>query len=203
MITVKKLGGGGDIAVTTMINNAAMLGVDIIELLWIPRNKLPHMGVIRVSGYKTPIIDAGANIYEDGSPSSDWVDGTLKFYPDDNGHCWGYVYDTKDNRDLIASSLANGWYRIVDSKIKDEIIKYAKSMGYRTEPYPTTQILVKKNSVEKAAEARIKEMQEAEFALKEKLRLLEEELAVAKQEKSTHLNKRLRGVEVKETQEKV
>jgi len=201
MIAIKKLLGGGDTAVKEMINNASMLGLDVIELLWIPRNRLPYPNVLDVIGYKFPLISGGTNLYDDVLPSSEWIDGTLKFYPDDSGRCWGYVYDTDENRDLIASSIVNGWFKIVDKKIREEIFKLAVEKGYHTEPYPETKILVKKSVNEKANEEKIKTLMQKEEDLKDRLKFLEEELLKAKGDKATHINRRLRGIKVQQEEE--
>src|SRR4030065_1476713 len=97
MISVKKLGGGGDSAIKEMINKSNMLGIELIELLWIPRNRLPHLATIDVIGYKVPIVSNSTNIFDDSNPDSEWIDGTVKFYNDDEGRCWGYIYDTETN----------------------------------------------------------------------------------------------------------
>lgn len=198
MIAQKTLAGGGDTAFKMMSNNAAMLGIDLIELLWIPRNRLPHHGVIDLIGYKVPIINSGSDIYEDERPDSEWIDGTVKFYPDDNGRCWGYVYDTEDNRELLASSLANGWFRIVDKSVRNEIIEYAKKKEYRTEPYPTLQTLVKKTINERESDETVKRLEREKLEMEERVKLLEEKLLKASGEKATIINKRIRGKKVKD-----
>lgn len=194
MITIKKLAGGGDAAVKEMLEVAAMLGIDVIELLWVPRNRLPYMYTMEVVGYKFPIIDKNTNLFNDDVSPSSWIDGTLKFYPDTSGRCWGYVYDIDENRDLVASSLVNGWFKIVDKRIRDEIIEYAQSKGYKTEPATAINILTKKSQGEKETESKIANLKKALEDAKERSALLEEELAKSKGDKATHINRRLRGM---------
>lgn len=200
---MKKLSGGGDTALKEMIDISSILGTELIELLWIPRNKAPYPYTVEVIGYKVPIMDRNINMFEDKLPESNWIDGTLKFYPDDAGRCWGYVYDIPENRELLASSLANGWFKIIDGKIKEEIVEYATIKGYKTEPYPDTIHLVKRSMDEKKAEETIKNLTKKELELKDKLFALEEELKRAKGEKATQINKRLRGIPREQVEEAV
>jgi AraC-like DNA-binding protein len=197
MISLKKLDGGGDTDVQKMMENASMLGIELIELLWIPRNKLPHYSVIDLIGYFIPLIDKNTNIFDEDKINREWIDGTVKFYPDKNGRCWGYVYDVPENRNLLASSLVNGWFKIVDQKIREQIIELAKNNNLKTEPVPTAPILTKKSISEKNNEETIIKLLKAEEELKMKLKYLEEELERAKGDKASQVNKRLRGVHVK------
>jgi hypothetical protein len=203
MITEKRLSGGGDIALKEMINISSVLSKDLIELLWIPRNRQPYPSVVTVVGYKFPIVNHNMNMFDSDTLESDWVDGILRFYPDDHGRCWGYVYDTEENRKIIATTLASGWYKIVDKKIKDEIVELAKSLGVPHEPIPDSFSIVKKNVNEKKTSVEIdkltKEKEEMEFRMKQ----LEKRLFEATEEKATLVNTRIRGVQKKEKEPEV
>lgn len=201
MIGEKNLSGGGDIALKTMLKNSAMLGIDVIELLWTPRNRLPHMAVIDVVGYKFPRMTANTNIFDEDTPDSEWIDGTLKFYPDDSGYCWGYVYDTEENRELLATSLANRWFKIVDKRVREEIVSLAESKGYPTKPAPLAQLVVKKSVNEKKYQETIKAAEIEKEKMLERIRELEESIKYKTGEKAKLTNRRLKGIKVEEPEE--
>lgn len=197
MISLKQLGGGGDSVVKEILDTAAILGVDVIELLWVPDNRLPYHAVVDVQGYRVPIINNGANIFDDDKISGDWIDGCLKFYPDQAGRCWGYVYDTPENREIMATSLASGWYRIVDKKIREEIIKLAEDLGVRSTPYPKSETIVKISKRERIAEDKVKKLEHQLIELEEAKKKAELKLSDAKGKKEHLHTRRLKGVKVK------
>lgn len=192
-IAVKKLDGGGDTALNDALNKAAMLGIDIIELIWIPRNRMPYFGIMEVNGFQFPTVSINANVFDDTIPDSNWIDGTLKFYPDDAGRLWGYVYDTKENRMHLAHSLGSGWFKIVDKKIRDEIIELARQNNLVTEPYPEVQNLTKKSTGEKKNDEQLVKKEKEIIELSQRLKFLEEELLKAKGDKAAYINNRMRG----------
>lgn len=195
MISFKKLGGGGDKDVEKMVETASIVGVDLIEMIWLPKNGLPYFAVAEVIGYKVPIINRNSNIFDDVQANG-WIDGTLKFYPDATGRCWGYVYDTDENRELIASSLTNNWFRVIDKRVKEEIYKLAEERGWETDAMTESQFLVKKSKREKEAELHIKALEKKIEEFKRKEELAKKELDITKGEKVAYTDKRLKGVKI-------
>ena len=103
MMNVKKLDGGGDKIVEQMMENATLLGIDLIELMWVSKNGVPRWSTAKISGFKLPVISKISPV-DDDVTAEGWIDGTLYFYPDKNGRCWGYVYDCPENRKLMFTS---------------------------------------------------------------------------------------------------
>lgn len=192
---IRKLSAGGDSDVSKMIENASMLGINVIELLWIKEGNFPRMDVSIVIGFQFPKMSNINPLEENISPEG-WVDGILKFYPDLQGRCWGYVYDTPTNRDLIASGFSSGWYKVVDKTTREEIIKYAEEKGYSTVVTPKVEVNIKKTSREISAEKHVKELENKLTDLKEKMERLEKDKELAKNERMVHIEKRLTGTPV-------
>ena len=195
MINYKKLVGGGAEDVEKLVDEASVIGVDLIELMWTPRNGLPRESVARVVGFKVP-VKTGNDIITSEHANASWIDGEAKFYPDPNGRCWGYVYDTEANRKLIMTSLSSGRFRIVDSKIRGEIIAEAEKLEIPTEVSHVTEVSVKKSKREVEAERRIKNAEEKLRDYKAKMNKLENALADAEGKKKVYHEKRLKGVKI-------
>jgi len=200
MINTKRLSGGGDTVVEKMMENSALIGSDLIELVWTPRNKQKRFAVARVVGFKVPIVDSNLDITENDITAG-WVDGSINFYPDAAGNCWGYVYDSKENRQLLAESLSNGWFRIVDKKIREEVVSLAKEMDLNVEAAHIVEVLVKKSTREIAAEDHSKFLQQKVADLEEKLKKFNAALSDAEGKKEAFAEKRLKGVKIKRTDE--
>lgn len=192
-VVKKNLSGGGDAEFDKITSNANILGVDTIELVWVPHNRLPHYGTIQVSGYQVPIINNSSIAFDEDVQSGTWIDGAVKFFPDDRGVCYALVYDTDVNRDLLASSITNGWYRIVDRRIRDEIFKLAEEKGYSTTVAEVTEIQIKKSIREKNNENHIKELEKKLAEMAEKTKAYEKELEISKGEKVEFIEKKLAG----------
>lgn len=195
MINSRKLAGGGDTAVEQMVETAALIGTDLIELLWTPRNRQPRHAVARVIGFKEPITDGVVDIDEETAKTG-WVDGTIYFYPDANGNCWGYVYDSTENREHLARSLSNGWFRVVNKKIRDEIIGLANEMGLPTEVASVTEVMVKKSKREVEAEEKIKNTEAKLDDYKQRIAKLEAALSDAQGKKEFYQERKLKGVKI-------
>lgn len=197
MITVRKLAGGGDKEHEQMISIANMVGVDLIELLWIPRNKMPYHAVVTVVGYKKPVLDRTEISFDDtGETNTKWIDSIIKFYPDEFGQCYALIYDCPENRELLASSLSTNWFRIVDKSIRSEIIELAKSKGYEIEPTPITVMKVKKSKEEVDAVNKAKALEKKMEEMAIQMEKLKREHAIANNEKNVQVGKRAAGVKV-------
>lgn len=195
MITKRKLSGGGDIVFDEMMSIASSVGVDLVELLYIPRNKLPHFGTPSITGYQIPIVNTGIVSFDgDSDGGARWIDGTVKFYPDENGYCYGYVYYTGVNKDLMASSLSSNWFRIVDKSIRDEVYKLAQEKGYRTEPVPLTEIKILKSKEEVEAAKEVEKAQRKIAELEAQLKLATARANVAKEEHAGAVKERSKGI---------
>lgn len=196
MIIPKELLGEGNDEVKKILTLASTVGCDVIELLWVPDNGQPRFAVAEVSGYKKPVVgDAGFSV-EDDIKVDGWVDYTLKFYPDVNGRCWGYVYDTPENRELLYRSFSNNWFRVVDKKVREELLKEAHDKEIDTEIPDKIKINVKVTKREREAEDKVKATERKLEEAKKRMKELEEILATTKGEKADYTNKRLKGVKV-------
>lgn len=198
MVSIRKLAGGGDLAHEQMIGIANSLGVDVIELLWLPRNRLPFYGIPSVSGYKKPVVDRSTiSTFDDiGEGSTSWIDCTVSFYPDENGFCYGLVYDCETNRDLLASSLSTNWFKIVDKRVRDEIIELAKEKGYDTDIKHLTDVKIKKSKEEIDAIAKAKRLEDQLEELKMKMSILEKERSRVEDIKEKNKKIRLDGIKL-------
>lgn len=195
MITKRKLSGGGDIKFDEMMSVASSVGVDLVELLYIPRNKLPHFGSPTIAGYQVPIVNTSVVSFDSESDGgARWIDGTVKFFPDENGYCYGYVYYTSVNKDLMASSLSSNWFRIVDKNIRDEVYKLAQEKGYRTEPVPFTELKIIKSEKEVEASKEVEKAQRKIAELEAQLKLATARANIAKQEHAGTVKERLKGI---------
>ena len=195
MINYKKLMGGGAEDVEKLVDEASVIGVDLIELMWTPRNGLPRESVARVVGFKVP-VKTGNDIITSEHANAAWIDGEVKFYPDPNGRCWGYVYDIEENRKLIMTSLSTGRFRIVDGKVRGEIIAEAEKLEIPTDVSHVTEVSVKKSKREVEAESRIKNAEEKIRDYQAKMKKLELALADAEGKKKVYHEKRLKGVKI-------
>jgi hypothetical protein len=199
MFSVKKLDDGGSDAVAKMLEDAALLGVDVIELLWKESTIRPRHTSAQVVGIKFPRISGGSINVEGMIENADsmWVDGTLKFYPDANGRCWGYIYDIPANREHLYYSFNNDWFSIVDKRIREEIKQEAEERGIDSTPAEKVEISIKKTKRELEAEAHAKALQKKLDDLEQKEKELKKELALAKGEKTDYAEKRvLKGVKI-------
>lgn len=195
MISKRKLSGGGDIAFDEMLSIASSVGVDLVELLYIPRNKLPHYGTPTIAGYQIPIVNTTTVTFDNESDGGvRWIDGVVKFYPDENGYCYGYVYYTGVNKDLMASSLSSNWFRIIDKNIRDEVVKLAQEKGYRTEPVPFTELKIIKSEKEIEAAKEAEKAQRKIAELEAQLKLAMARANVAKEEHNGAVKERLKGI---------
>ena len=184
----------GDVIIEKLFEDLSSLGVDAIELRYNNKTGMPTYDVVEINGFKFPRL--GNINLQTGTPEGMWVDGTLRFFPDKNGVCWGYLPDIPENRDLIKTSLSTNWFFIVDKRLREELIKEAQDEGIDVTVPDRVEVGVKKTKKEREAERHAatlaKRLEEAEMKQKE----LREELAIAKGEKVEHLNKRLRGVKI-------
>jgi len=189
MVT-RKLSGGGDKIVEQMFEDAAMLGIDIIELRWLSKHGNPRFSVAQIVGIKIPIISK-MNINDDTISADSWTDGIVYFYPDDRGICWGYVYDIPENRRMIYSCLSNGWFRVSNQEIRAEINKEAEENGFRTDIIPLQEVNVRKSPVERATEDKIKNMERSLKLKEDMMEQMRKELLLLKNEKQVIVDKKI------------
>lgn len=195
MINTSRLGGGGDKAVPQMIENASLLGIDLIELLWTPYNKQKRASIAQIIGFKIPVM-GDIDVTNETIEADGWIDSTLKFYPDINGNCWGYCYDTKENREILYRSFAGGRFRIVDKKIRDEIFNEAEKRGFAVEAPVRTEVMVKVSTREKKSEEYAKALEMELREMKLKLEQKQYDLDVAQGKKLAKAERRLLGVKI-------
>lgn len=202
MISSKNLTSGGDVDVPKFVDISVSTGIDLIELMWVPRDGQPRATAPEVHGYKYPkVIDDGDFFAE--TVNVEWVDKPLKFYPDNNGRCWGYVFDTEYNRKKLLNSFSNNWFRIVDKKIRDELMKEAEEAGISTKPAEKVQFIIKKTKREKEAEDKIKATERKLEDLEKRKKELEEALAEATGKKIEYVGKRVKGRIPKDRKEQI
>lgn len=195
MVESKRLGGGGDKAVPQMVESASMLGIDLIELMWIPRNGQRRSSVAQINGFRVPIMGE-INYLSDNIEANGWIDSTLKFFPDNNGTCWGYVFDTPENRELLYRSFNNGRFRIVDKKVRDEIYTEALDRGFSVTPPERVEVMVKASIREHKADEKAKELERKLKEMEIEKQKLEIELELANNDKLVRKTRRLTGVSI-------
>jgi len=202
MISSKSLTNGGDIDVPKFVDISVATGIDLIELMWVPRDGQPRATAPEVHGYKYPKVIDDEDFFAE-AVNVEWVDKPLKFYPDNNGRCWGYVFDTEYNRKKLLNSFSNNWFRIVDKKIKDELMKEAEEAGISTKPAEKVQFIIKKTKREKEAEDKIKATERKLEDLEKRKKELEEALAEATGKKIEYVGKRVKGRIPKDKKEQI
>lgn len=188
--------------VSKMIDVSVATGIDLIELLWIPRDNNSRATSPEIQGYEFPITTGNEDFFSE-VVKVDWVEKTLKFYPDSSGKCWGYVFDTEYNRKKLRNSFSNNWYRIVDKKIKDDIMKEAEEAGISTKPAEKVQFIIKKSKREKEAEDKVKATERKLEDLEKRKKELEEALAEATGKKLEYVGKRVKGKMPKDKKEQI
>jgi len=202
MISSKSLTNGGDIDVPKFVDISVATGIDLIELMWVPRDGQPRATAPEVHGYKYPKVIDDEDFFAE-AVNVEWVDKPLKFYPDNNGRCWGYVFDTEYNRKKLLNSFSNNWFRIVDKKIRDELMKEAEEAGISTKPAEKVQFIIKKTKREKEAEDKIKATERKLEDLEKRKKELEEALAEATGKKIEYVGKRVKGRIPKDKKEQI
>lgn len=190
-LVVRKLDGGGDTEVQRMIESATALGIDLIELVW---NK-KRADLAQIVGFKEPVFSSMSPL-DTEIQADKWIDTTLKFYPDQNQFCWGYVFDIPENRELLQTSLSNGWFKIVDKRIRDEIVQEAQAKGLKTDITPKREVNVRKTEREKLAEKKTKATEDKLQDAMNMVEHLRKELEEAKNERKVHIERRLEGTPV-------
>jgi hypothetical protein len=180
----------GEAEVRRFIDRCTQSGIDVFELCWtFFRKDTPC-----IVGLDEPIITKGGST--NFVATMDYTvnynqDGILRFYPDEEDTCWGYLADTNRNREWLAGTLKNGWFKIVDGHARDEIKKLAIELNEPTEVIPTDALkgYLKKDPKEIELEKMIKKTQ-----------ALEQELArmnnVVAQATELVKNKQLKGVHI-------
>ena len=202
MISSKNLTSGGDVDVPKFVDISVSTGIDLIELMWIPRDGQPRATAPEVHGYKYPKVIGDEDLFAE-TVNVEWVDKILKFYPDGSGRCWGYVFDTEYNRKKLLYSFSNNWFRIVDKKIRDELMKEAEEAGISTKPAEKVQFIIKKTKREREAEDKIKATERKLEELKKREKELEEALAEATGKKIEYVGKRVKGRIPKDRKEQI
>jgi len=202
MISSKNLTSGGDVDVPKFVDISVSTGIDLIELMWVPRDGQPRATAPEVHGYKYPKVIDDEDFFAE-AVNVEWVDKPLKFYPDNNGRCWGYVFDTEYNRKKLLNSFSNNWFRIVDKKIRDELMKEAEEAGISTKPAEKVQFIIKKTKREKEAEDKIKATERKLEDLEKRKKELEEALAEATGKKIEYVGKRVKGRIPKDRKEQI
>ena len=173
MITDRKL-ISGEKEVESFLNSASLAGLNVIELLW---KKLSPSVKIHM-GFDVPVFHFNGNnsrgsIDVDRSIGVSFQDGQTLFYPDKANYCWGYVADTKRNRDMIMKSLKTGWFRVQDKAIEKEILDEARNRGISTDVVRQEIIEVKHSGQEKMMMQTLKEKEKEIADLNAKLKALE------------------------------
>lgn len=191
-ISLKGLSGGGDKDVEAILENASILGIDVIELMWLPKNGQPRWDTAEVNGFKVPRIGKLTGV-EDTIRAEYWYDGTAKFYPDKNGRCWGFVYDIPENRKLLYHAFRSNWFKIVNNELREKIKKEAEDLGINTERAIRKEVNVKKTVREREAEKIITGNQNKIESLMAQLADLKRELDVAKNIKQVSIDNRVAG----------
>lgn len=191
----KKLSPRDADIVDAMIDTSNQLGIDLIEVVYTPTNGQPVFSIQEIHGYNFPIMDSMA-ILNDTTEASSWVEGILKFYPDGKGRCWGYIYDTPDNRHLIHTTFSSGWYRVIDSRLRQELLDEAAAKDIRTDRAIRTEIQIKKSKREVDAEKHAKHLADQLEDTRKKMKKIEDELAIARNEKQVRAEKRMVGIKI-------
>jgi len=202
MISSKNLTNGGDIDVPKFVDISVATGIDLIELMWLPKDGQPRATSPEVHGYQYPKVIGDEDFFAE-TVNVEWEDKPIKFYPDNNGRCWGYVFDVKENREKLLNSFSNNWFRIVDKKVREEFLKEAEELGLPTKPAEKVQFIIKKTKREKEAEDKIKATERKLEDLEKRKKELEEALAEATGKKIEYVSKRVKGKIPKDKKEQI
>jgi uncharacterized protein YwqG len=189
----------GENEIDNIFDNAASSGTDLIEVCW---NKL-RPSIAKVTGFEVPSVKyaADSDFSVNIETNVKWVEGVVKFYPDANNRCWGYIYDTETNREKIENCLATGWFFVVDKNIREEIISKADGKGKVTEHVENI-VDIKKTAREIEVERSLNSMKYREEELKKKIRELETKIKSKSGEKADLANNRaLHGVKIPNREE--
>lgn len=204
MISSKNLTNGGDIDVPKFVDISVATGIDLIELMWLPKDGQPRATSPEVHGYFFPKKMGSDDIdFFTDEINVEWEYKPIKFYPDNNGRCWGYVFDVKENREKLLNSFSNNWFRIVDKKVREEFLKEAEELKLPTTPAEKVQFIVKKTKREKEAEDKIKATERKLEDLEKRKKELEEALAEATGKKIEYVGKRVKGRIPKDKKEQI
>jgi hypothetical protein len=175
--------------VERMFETSASIGIDLIEVIW---TKSARQSDAMIAGFFVPVI-AGFDVQNVTFNADSWVEGSVKFYLDERNNCWGYIYDTPENRKLIYGSLSSGWFKIVDKRIREEIIKEADALGFKTTVTPQTEVNVKKTSREINAEKQAKALEAKLEQMAMEQEMLKKELEMARNERQVQIANKLKG----------
>ena len=156
--------GGPDIK--KFLELASNAGIDTIELMW---NDLRKQSA-QIIGVEYPSVYVRKNEKRSGRVDFNvsWIDGDIRFYPDQNDRCYGYLADTENNRIFLAKMIMHDKFMVVDPSIRKEIEALAKEKGYQT----TVVDVVDEGSYKYVKKDREKDRYE------EQIRKLEQQLAI-------------------------
>jgi len=183
-VLTRKL-ASGDKEISRFVDLASQGGYGIIELVWAKvRNS-----TAKVSGFEIPVDNTNRERKDPNSREVDLsidvqkISGMTRFFPDNSGRCWGYIIDTDANREKLAATLKTGWFKIVDNKIKEEIVKMAAEKEYPTEPLPKQRYGIKVSKQEQFLKEELEEARRQLDILTKKKSDLEKHLEVANGER--------------------
>lgn len=184
---------------------SASVGVDLIEVQYVPPRPTNGKPIVppTIHGYLIPNIDDTLNVNSDGTVDS-WIEGKLTFFVDPNFRiAYGYIFDIEENRELIRTSLSTGWYKVVDKKIRDEIVKEAEEKGYETDVRQKPVVNVRKTKQLIEAEGHIKNLQDKLKEREKEINKIKKMLEETEELKDKHLKRRiiedkpLKGIKIK------
>jgi hypothetical protein len=169
----------GENEVKKLYNLASQAGVEVIELVLTNGDCKSNHKIINFE-IPAPSQKTNKNPYDTKVQLNTDLQviggGTVWFYLSGNGSCWGYVLDTPRNRVKLAHSFGADWFKIVDKKVRDEIVELAKSMDLPTTPNPPPQIGVRYSSKEKEAMKALEKAKERAEEAAKKIAEMEEKL---------------------------
>lgn len=180
MVPERRFAGNGERQISSLKENAADAGYDLIELKY---NK-PGETVQQIDGFDVPIV-----LFNGTMIDVKFVRGNTDFYPDRRGIRYGYVVDTDANRLRIAQSLSRGWFSVSDVRLANEIEELAVKNGIDTVLKAKPEVHLRVTSREK------KYMTEAE-QLRAELVALKQQIANAEAEGKVKVERPLSSVKI-------
>ena len=188
----------GKAKVDTIFDSADRLGLDIIRV----NHKKPGAHISGFSGFEVPKVTT-----DHSGMNFDVIveKGMFHCYPDKMLNRHGFVLDTEHNRDMLKSYLSSNMIKVLDAKLREELINEAQEEGRQVSPIATVSQYQPSSPSTKSTKSQIasKERRAANHANKEKS--LQEEIEYLKEklanQEAKDINKNNTTVEYQEVNE--
>jgi hypothetical protein len=163
-----------DSKVKRFINACNNANLEIIELLWNQFSEYPNS----VWGFDIPkfVKNESADVLSSVLNNHTMFNGKTYFNPDNDGRCWAYIVDTENNRAILINSFVDGWFSIVDNKLREELILEAKRQAKPVEAAAKPNMNLKMTTREEQALKQLAKEQEKMRKIEQEKILLEDKI---------------------------